>query len=65
MGIEVVEFRSGPADGGTERLEADDFEPGVKISHAGSFYQLTGKAIGCAWRAVHVGTEVTGGNGWQ
>ena len=65
MGIEAVEFRGGPADGGTPRLEADDFGPGVKISHAGSVYQLTGKAIGCAWRAVHVGTEVTGGHGWQ
>ena len=60
MGIEAVEFTGGPADGGSVRLEADDFGPGVNICHAGSVYQLTGKAIGCAWRAVHVGTEITG-----
>lgn len=53
MGMEAVEFRGGPADGRSERLEADGLEPGSEIGILGGTYRVEGKALGAAWQAVY------------
>ena len=65
MGIEAVEFTGGPADGLTQRFQTDYFKPGIEIGNLGGIYRITRKALGCAWQAVYVTPDVSGGQGWQ
>jgi len=59
MGVEEVEFKGGPADGLSERIEADDFTPGVQIGKLGGLHRISAKDLGCAWRAEHVSPQMT------
>jgi len=59
MGMEVVGFKGGPADGLSERLEVFDFRPGVQIGRLGGIYRISGKNLGCTWQAEHVSPQMT------
>ena len=65
MGMEAVEFRGGPFDGLNQRFKASHFRPGLRLYLAGAEYELERKTRGCAWQAVHVSKDVSGGQGWQ
>ena len=54
MGIEAVEFSGGPADGHSQRMEAEPLEPGAELDISGAIYRIEGKVLGHAWRAVYV-----------
>lgn len=55
--MEAVDFKGGPADGRTERVEAEGLEPGGEIGILGGTYRILGKARGAAWQAVYITPE--------